>query len=270
MTLSVGRSAVVGASLLLCPSLAIAADPMPQRGPRPAWVKDVMIPAPDPARKEEPGQFLLLGSQTRFGKDAQETYFEYAFMPQTVGGLQGAGTIALPWNISQTDMTIHTIELRRGNQAIDLLKDSEFTILRRENNLEHAKLDGVRTVVLPAKGLQLGDVVHVAATYKVKPDSVGTHLDYHAQWKPPTKIGLFRVSVLVEPEVDMKWRVGQLVDKPKVTTSPAGTEYVFEKRDVDETKFPSAMRPIDRQLGIEFTRFGSWGAIGIRGPGTPA
>ncbi len=261
MNRCLGRGVLVGVAALLSSAAAWAVDPVPGRRPRPAWVEPLAIPEADPSRKDEPAQFLLLASQTKFAKSSLDIFFEYAIAPQTVAGLQGVGTIILPWNVSQADLVINEVELRRGDRVIDLLKDAEFTVLRRENNLEHAKLDGLRTVVLPAKGLQMGDVVHVSATYTVKPDSVGTQLDHLVQWKPPTRLGLFRTRVLVEPGLDVKWRTAPMVDKPSIKTTPAGTVYLFEKRNADAPKFPNAMLPEDRSLDIQFTRFGSWSEI---------
>lgn len=261
MIMHVGRGVLVSVAILLSSTAAGAVDPTPSRGPRPEWVTTLAIPDPDPSRKEEPAQFLLMASQSRFAKSALDIFFEYAIVPQTIAGLQGAGTIILPWNVSQSDLVVNQVELRRGTQVIDLLKDAEFTVLRRENNLEYAKLDGLRTVVLPAKGLKLGDVVHVSATYHVKADSVGTQLDNQIQWKPPARIGLFQARVLVEPGLEVKWRAAPLVDKPSITTTPAGTVYLFEKRNAEPPKFPNAMLAADRALDVQFTRIGSWGQI---------
>jgi hypothetical protein len=77
--------------------------------------------------------------------------------------------VALPWNVERTDLTLHRVAIDRGGKVTDLLRPSDLLVLRRENNLEKATLDGVRTVVLPAKGLQIGDRLIVDVTYSSKP-----------------------------------------------------------------------------------------------------
>ena len=119
-----------------------AVDPAPGRGPIPEWVQPVPLPSPDPARAEEPMQVLLLNGQTRMTGTTNSTFFEMALVPQTVAGLQGSGTLALPWNVERTKMTIHAISIVRNGTVIDLLPDANFTVLHRENDLEKARFDG--------------------------------------------------------------------------------------------------------------------------------
>ena len=100
-------------ALALLASAAVAADgpdPQPARAPVPAWVKPVAIPAADPKQADSPIQVLLLEGQTRFDTKGSDTYFEMVVKPQTVAGLQGFSTIALPWNIERGGMTVHAIE----------------------------------------------------------------------------------------------------------------------------------------------------------------
>ncbi|MFK5121493.1 DUF3857 domain-containing protein, partial [Klebsiella pneumoniae] len=53
-------------------------------------------------------------------------------------------------------------------QAIDVLASTSFDILRRENQLEAAMLDGVLTAVLRVPDLRVGDELEVDLTV---PDS---------------------------------------------------------------------------------------------------
>ena len=82
---------------------AMAADPAPKTGPAPAWVRASGIPQPNPKNKNAPLQMLSLKVQTRFIADRQSSHIEYVALPQTIAGLQGAGTVSLPWNIDRVN-----------------------------------------------------------------------------------------------------------------------------------------------------------------------
>ncbi len=99
---------------------------------------------------------LKLEGQTKLEKAGEITYFEMVVKPQTVAGLQGFSTIVLPWNVARTELTIHAIEAIRDGNRVDLIRGEPFTILRRESKLEQSTIDGVRTVVLPVKGIEIG------------------------------------------------------------------------------------------------------------------
>jgi hypothetical protein len=251
----------LGVAALLLSSSALAADSEPKTAPAPAWVKLAAIPDPNPARKDAPAQVLLINTQTRFDKNALSTYLEYVIQPQSLAGLQSTGTIAIPWNVGRTDLTINAIEIRRAGKAIDLLKGAELTVIRRENNLERAMLDGIRTVILPAKGLQIGDQVRVAVTYGIKPDAVGSHGEDIQSWNLAVDIGSLQRRFLVTPGTDVKWRMASRVAKPTVTTTSLGTEYLFIGTDLEAPKYPSAIKARDKANDIQFSAFAAWSEV---------
>lgn len=250
-----------GILLALVSTSALAADPEPQTAPIPGWVKPATIPEANPARKDAASQVLLINSQTRFDKDGQATYFEYVIQPQSVAGLQSTGTIAIPWNVGRTDLTINAIEIRRAGKAIDLLKGADLTVIRRENNLEKAMLDGVRTVILPAKGLQIGDQVRVAATYGIKTDAVGGHGEDIQDWHLGFDVVSLQRRFLVTPGADVKWRAASRVVKPATSATPQGTEYLFTAANVESVKYPTGIRGRDSTSDIQFTSFRTWSDV---------
>ena len=250
---------VAAISAALLSSSALAADAMPRTGPAPAWVKPVAIPAADPAKKEAPLQILTLTAQTRFSPAGQTSYVEYVMLPQTVAGLQGTGTVSLPWNVARSDLTINAIQILRGTETIDLLKNADFTILRREGGLEKsARLDGVRTVVLPAKGLQIGDRLRVAASYVVKNGKIGTGLDEISSFSAPFDVALVERRFLVAPGTDIRFKTIGTVPKPIVVTNAEGTDYRFAQSHYAPPEYPSAMRLRDKTNDIQFSGYHDW------------
>ena len=248
-------------SLLFATSALAAPDPEPKRGPVPAWVERVAIPTPDPAFKDSPAQILLINGQTRMTGKGQAAYFEMAILPQTVAGLQGAGTVALPWNVARTDMTVHAISIVRDGKTIDLLDQAKFTILHRENDLERSRLDGTRTVVLPVRGLQIGDVLRIAATYDFKADKEIGRIEDLTDWEVPFNVALVDRRLLVDKGLAVKWRVSGNAPQPVVATGASETSYRFTGAKMGATKFPAAMRSRDKTSDIQFTTYPDWATV---------
>jgi hypothetical protein len=74
------------------------------------------------------------------------------------------GNISIAWNPTAGAPIVHEIKLFRDGQAIDVLKDASFEILRREDQLEAARLDGTLTAVLRIPDLRVGDELEVDLT----------------------------------------------------------------------------------------------------------
>ena len=255
---------ICASALALLASASIAAeggDPQPARAPAPAWVKAAPIPAADPKHAEAPIQVLLLEGQTRFDAKGSDTYFQMVIKPQTVAGLQGFSTIALPWNIERGGMTIHAIEAIRDGKPIDLIGKKPFTILRRESKLENSRIDGVRTVMLPARGVELGDVIRIAATFREDRTALTARPEDLSKWSAPFPVTLMDRRLFVPAGVDLKWRVGGNAPKPTITTTGEGTEYRFVARSVEPIKFAKNMRGRDMSDEIQFTAYSDWSEV---------
>ena len=256
------RVALATVSLSACAAHASdQPDPQPKRGPVPAWVMPIAIPAPDPSQADAPMQVLVLGGQSRIDAKGTDTYFEMVLKPQNLAGLQGMSNIVLPWNTARSGLTIHAIEAIRDGKRTDLIGKTPFTILRRESNLEASRLDGVRSVVLQARGVELGDSIRISATYSAPRDALTPQADETSGWNTPFFVTLLDRRYLVAPDVSVQWRTGVLAPKPTITQTPGGTLYSFTAKGAEETKFPKFMRPADKDDSIQFTSFRSWSEV---------
>jgi hypothetical protein len=74
------------------------------------------------------------------------------------------GNLAVVWNPAAGAPAVHFIRIYRQNEVIDVLRGASFEILRREDQLEAAHLDGVLTAVLRVPDLRVGDELEVAMT----------------------------------------------------------------------------------------------------------
>ncbi|RPF72666.1 DUF3857 domain-containing protein [Aurantiacibacter spongiae] len=67
------------------------------------------------------------------------------------------GNIAIQWNPAAGTPQIHSILIHRDGATIDVLDQAEFEILRREDNLEAAAIDGLLTATLRVPDLRIDD-----------------------------------------------------------------------------------------------------------------
>src|SRR3546814_276453 len=74
------------------------------------------------------------------------------------------GNISIAWNPVSGPPVVHMINVHRDGATIDVLKNASFEILRREDQLEAAMLDGVLTAVLRVPDLRVGDELEVGLT----------------------------------------------------------------------------------------------------------
>ncbi|MHA6316907.1 DUF3857 domain-containing protein [Altererythrobacter sp. CAU 1778] len=91
----------------------------------------------------------------------QQSYFDQTVRILTSQALQ-AGNIALRWNPAAGKPVIHALQITRDGTVIDVLKSTEFQILRREEQLETAMLDGLLTATLKVPDLRVGDDLTLA------------------------------------------------------------------------------------------------------------
>lgn len=157
-------------------SVADAADKL-AIGPPADWVRPVAIPDGTEKPSAAAVKLLLQDDQFNLQPGKRTHYYETAYRIQTPQGLP-AGAVSLSWNPDIQTITVHKVQIRRGGQVIDVLANGQsFTVMRRENNLEKAVLDGVLTAAIEPEGLQVGDVVDIAASITDSDPALGRHVE---------------------------------------------------------------------------------------------
>jgi len=165
----------LGSAAILAPAAANAADQL-KFGPPPAWVVPQVIPPASTKSPDAPVAILLTDQQIRFEPGKTVTYGELAMKLQTAEGL-AAGNLSIPWDPATDTVTINKLQIRRGNQIIDVLASQSFTTIRRESNLELAMFDGVLTGSIQPEGLQQGDEIDLATTTERVDPVFGSHVE---------------------------------------------------------------------------------------------
>lgn len=85
------------------------------------------------------------------------------------------GNLTMVWNPAAGAPIVHVIAIHRGDEVIDVLKAASFEILRREDQLEAAMLDGNLTAVLRIPDLRVGDELEFGATIRSSDPTLGTN-----------------------------------------------------------------------------------------------
>lgn len=244
--------------MIMCAGATTAAEPAPTIGPSPAWVRDSAIPKINSAASEQPFQILLSSSQQRMWGDGSEIYGRTITMPQTTAGLQAVGNITIPWNSERSDLTIHHVSLRRGKEIIDLLKGQELTVLRRENNLENSTLDGVRTVVLQAPGLQVGDMVDVAITVRERPGTIRARPEAIIAVAETYPVGLIERRILIESGTNFDYKVDPSLSAMRKSKIGTQTELSLSRTNYVPVKLPDNLPLRYRAPLIQVSSYRSW------------
>jgi transglutaminase-like putative cysteine protease len=232
-----------------------SADP-PQlsQGPAPAWVKPSQ-PLPLPVDASGLAFIRAQDVLVHLDRTGQFTYFGNRIVllqPQALA----LGNIGLSWNPASGKPVIHAVKIHRGTETIDVLRDSKFEILRREDQLEAAMLTGTLTAVLKVPDLRVGDELELAYTL---PSSDPTLRDENA--------GLLVVSGATMPG---RYRLGLSWDKgeePQVRASDDLRGTVEKSASGFDIRLdnPSILTPpkdaplrYSWQRLVEFSDFGTW------------
>lgn len=253
-------AALVATSALA--SVAHAAD-KPVIGPAPAWVKPVTPPAASAKGDDAPVRIVLSDQQVALEPGRQTIYSETVLKIQTPQGL-AAGNISLPWRPETDVLTVHKLLIRRGDQTIDVLKSGQtFTIVRREQNLESATLDGVLTANIQPEGLQVGDILEFAASVSSSDPTLKGHVEQIA--------GAWNGFPIARAHLRMQWpttlpaHVRQTASLPALKPLKTGSTSAVEvSLDNVEPINPPKGAPPRYRIGrlVEVTDFASWADLG--------
>lgn len=256
---------MLGLALIVSSVLATAsyAADKPVIGPAPAWVKPV-TPSADSGKSNETPFLILLSDQQVALEPAQQTvYSNIVLKIQTPQGL-AAGNISFPWRPETDVLTVHKLLIRRGEQIIDVLASGQtFTVVRREQNLESATLDGVLTANIQPEGLQVGDVLEFAASVSSSDPILNGHVEQIAGTWNGFPIG--RAHLRMQWPTTLPTRLRQTASLPALKRVKEGSTIAVElSLDDVEPIIPPKGAPPRYSLGrlIEMTDFASWADLG--------
>lgn len=163
--------------VLLACLAAPAMAQVPLREAAPAWVLPLETTATVEVTDAAPFRILSLDQQIHVGPTTSWLYFRSRTLIQSTQGLAAAGTVAGSWNPARQTLTVHAVNIVRGERTIDVLAGQEFDVIRREEGLEAATLTGVLTATLTPADLRVGDVLDVSYTLSNSDPLLGHHVE---------------------------------------------------------------------------------------------
>jgi tetratricopeptide (TPR) repeat protein len=232
----------------------------PAIAPAPDWVEPVAAGTPNPALADRAAQLLLSNSQSLYGTDHDDHYLHFAFLIQNAQGLQGLGTITIPWNPELSDLIIHKVQIIRGGQTIDLLAGGRrFTVLRRENNLESAVLDGTLTAVMQADGLAVGDILDISWTMRRRGGALPLRAENIFMLSAVLPVRRLDIRQIWPASLPIHWRGTGAFEHARTRTTARGTELSIDLADASAPQPPAQMPArLLTPSTLELTQYRDW------------
>jgi tetratricopeptide (TPR) repeat protein len=243
---------------------AMAAE-TPEIGPPQTWIE----PAPaalQPMKTAVGSPFASLVQDAQYRFDAQgfDFYEATKVKVQTAQGLQAMSTVGLSWSPATDLLTVHRIQILRGDRVIDVLpKAGAFTIARREEKLDsEGRLDGILTAIVKIDGLQVGDVLDMSYTIRRNDPLFKNRVDQVTgiQDLVPVRYDRIRMSW---PEADsVHWRAAGGMPQPRVASEVGVTTAEIIAENVTPLIKPQGAPP-RFQRGREFSvsNYQDWAAV---------
>lgn len=248
-------SMMVGA--VLAQAQVQAKDERIEQGPVPDWATpSELMPVPEGA-----GGLIFVRRQDaliHLDAEGQAQYFGYRVRILHPNALQ-MGNIQTAWNPASGPPVVHFIKVHRDGETIDVLEKSSFEILRREDQLEAAMLDGILTAVLRVPDLRVGDELEVGLTTRLSDPTLGKNDSGVLLLGPSPASGRYRLG--------LSWDKGL---KPHVRMTPDIAPVARSRADGIDFSFdnPAMLTPpkdaparYQWQRIVEFTDFADWATI---------
>jgi hypothetical protein len=257
-----GPITVLLAAALLIASPAFAA-PKPTFGGPPRWVEVAPIPDAPPAEGAPAIQTLLDDNQSRLTPQGDSYYNRRVQKVLRPEGLAALTTFGVTWDPEDEAVTVHAIRLIRGGKTIDLLgRGKNMLVLRREQELERAMLDGRMSATQQIEGLQVGDILDVSWTHTGR-DPVAGNRSYDMEGLGfPGVAGRYRVKLSWPDDAPIRYRISPGFAEPSVSHQDGWTLVNVDVKDAIAPKPPVGAPARFRRLGfMETSGFESWNEI---------
>jgi hypothetical protein len=251
---------LLAASLLAIAAPAHATNDQVQRGPVPRWVSP-SEPLPVPADASGLVFVRYQDIVSYFDRAGMATYQASRVKILHPNALQ-MGNVSIGWNPASGAPTVHFVRVYRDGVMIDALRDSSFEILRREGQLEAARLDGMLTAILRVPDLRVGDELEIGLTSRVNDPTLGSTVSGNLFLTAQVPAGRFRLG--------LNWENGE---EPRLQMTPDMRAVAQSSDRAIDFRFdnPPTMAPpndaparYNWQRVVEYSDFADWAAVSAR------
>lgn len=253
-------SVAVAAVLIAAPALAA---PKPQYGPPPKWVQVAEVPPAPPAEGAPAVQTLLDDNQSRLTPEGDAYYNRRVRKVLKTEGLPALTTFGVTWDPDDEQVTIHSLRIIRGDKTIDLLaKGRNMLVLRREQDLERAMLDGRMSASQQIEGLQVGDILDASWSHSGR-DPVAGNRSYDLEALAfPGVASRYRVRLTWPKGAPVRFRATEGFGEPNLGEEGGWTVLERDITNAQAPKPPIGAPPRFRRLGsLETSSFESWNEV---------
>ena len=256
------RFATISIAAVLIAAPALAA-PKPAFGPPPKWVQVAEVPPAPPAEGAPAVQTLLDDNQSRLTPTGDAYYNRRVRKVLKAEGLPSLTTFGVTWDPADEQVTLHSLRIIRDGKTIDLLgKGKKMLVLRREQDLERAMLDGRMSATQQIEGLQVGDILDAAWSHSGR-DPVAGSRSYDMEGLAfPGVASRYRARLSWPTGTPVRYRTTEGFGEPRKTEADGWTIVEMDAPNVQAPKPPIGAPPRFRRLGfMETSSFESWNEI---------
>lgn len=245
-------------ALLLCGALSLpfpvmAADDV-RYARRPDWVQPVPAPV-QPARPQGAFSILARDVQVHLDDDGQHFFESSTFRINTAEGLE-LGNLMIAWDPEAGGPTVHTLQVVRDGEVIDVLRRQRFAILQREGGLEQSMLTGVLTAAMQIQGLRVGDQIVYESTTDILDPTLGEHPSGSMAMPAIPSDGTYRMRLSWDNSHRPQWLATSDIQP---LLQQAGNS-VAVQLDRPGQYFPPESAPLRHVVGraLEYSAFADW------------
>jgi transglutaminase-like putative cysteine protease len=237
--MGLARAFLVGFLLALAAAVpASAADDVGQGPPAP-WVHELAIPKPRPARMREVEDgvyYLLSDTQIRPAHDSEVFFRRNVYLVTDRSGLEEAARLDVDFDPSFEHVVLHRIHVIRHGQVIDRLPDANVRVVERESDLDNGVFDGLKTVHVEIKDVEVGDVVDLEYSWEQRSSFWPGEFfgDITTEWSVPEEETHYRLLWPADRTLTIRGRNTKIV--PSKTRE--GDDISYEWTNIDAALIP--------------------------------
>jgi transglutaminase-like putative cysteine protease len=231
--------------------------------PAPSWVQPVPVSYTENEFSRNSGSgavCLLTDQQTRVSAAGVERYWRTVTKVMNATGLDDASQLEIEFEPTYQKLTIHYIQIRRGDKTINALLPSEIKLIQKEEELDQRLYNGTLSAVAFLHGVRAGDVVDCAYTITGDNPVLGGKFADHVLMASDLPAQMLRCRLLWPSSRTLSYRLSRL-NGTAVTQIGSETEYLWERTDVPRHEFEYDSDWSDPFPTIEFSEFNDWSDV---------
>jgi hypothetical protein len=233
--------------------------------PAPSWVQQVPVSYTENEFSRNSGSgavCLLEDQQTRVSAAGVERYWRSVTKVMNATGLDDASQLEIEFEPTYQKLTIHYIQIRRGDTTINALVPSEIKLIQKEEELDQRLYNGTLSAVAFLSGVRAGDVVDCAYTITGDNPVLGGRFADRVIMASDIPAQMLRCRLLWPSNRTLAYRNSRANEAPAVTQIGRDTEYLWQRTDVaDHEVEDDAAAWFSLYPTIEFSEFNDWSDV---------